>query len=656
MEQVGVRFKLEFEGTDKLNAEMNKLGVNTDDAASSTGNLSNQFALGAIKAQLIMAAVELAGKAVHAYTQFLKESIASAVESEQVNRAFLSVFKDYAGEASDELARLAINAGYSENALRAMAVGVQDFLVPMGVAREEAAEMSTTMLGVATDLAAFRGASIEEVMSAMKSGLAGMSRPMLQYGVDLRAAAVEQELLNMGLVGGAAAASESEMAQARLNLIIRQTADAQGAAVKSMSSSDGLLRTWDARWKDLQDTVGQEFMPVIEKLFPMLLDGLEDVSPGLIEMTEGFAELAEAVGPDLISGFMDAIYFLFEFIKVGTDIVAVVVDLGTAFQNMPEWVQYAINPLTFYTDKIFELIAAMREVEKEVDEAAQNTAFAQHISTASAYIYAMEQQINLTVPELEAMRAAILSLNQDLPEVQEALLLVETRINGVRDASGNFIKPLDEVTSKVGHYSREQIVAALNTSMMTLAVLESTTAMKGQQGALDTQIARTRAWIIELKNALREVGNVTTAVSSGVGSSRTEESTFDRGNFRGMMDGREDIRQIVADAEEAEADRLNRIEEVRRAKKEEEHQHRLNEELKLQQQMQDLAMDFTEDAVGIFVDGWSNGFKDLDKRFGKMLESWVKKMVMSGILDLLGNIVAPGSGKAASGTFGKLLK
>ena len=126
--------------------------------------------------------------------------------------------------------------GRSAFALEEMASKVQDTFVPMGFARGEAAQLSIQLAKLATDVASFNNASDTETMAAFQSAIVGNHETVRQFGIVITEATLNQELLRMGLTKTSQTASNAQKVQARLNLIMAGTTDAQGDAARTADS------------------------------------------------------------------------------------------------------------------------------------------------------------------------------------------------------------------------------------------------------------------------------------------------------------------------------------------------------------------------------------------------------------------------------------
>ena len=75
--------------------------------------------------------------------------------------------------------------GLSELAAKQYAGTMMAMLNSTGVAQDAAAEMSTTLAGLAGDLASFYNISTDEAFMKLRSAIAGETEPMRQLGVNM---------------------------------------------------------------------------------------------------------------------------------------------------------------------------------------------------------------------------------------------------------------------------------------------------------------------------------------------------------------------------------------------------------------------------------------------------------------------------------------
>ena len=155
---------------------------------------------------------------------------------------------------------------YKRQELEGMAASIQDTFVPMGFARGEASQLSIQMTKLATDMASFNNANDVEVMNALQSAIVGNHETMRRFGVVITQTTLNQELLNMGIQGGVKSATEQEKVQARLNIIMKGTTDAQGDAIRTSDSLANRTKGLKAQFEAFAIRIGSELVPAFENL------------------------------------------------------------------------------------------------------------------------------------------------------------------------------------------------------------------------------------------------------------------------------------------------------------------------------------------------------------------------------------------------------
>jgi hypothetical protein len=109
---------------------------------------------------------------------------------EQINKSRV-VFRGSERDILKWSQSTAFGIGISRRAALEAAGTFGNMLVPMGFARDRAAEMSKRMVQLASDMASFNNVPTAEALDAIRSGIAGETEPLRRLGVDLRVAALE---------------------------------------------------------------------------------------------------------------------------------------------------------------------------------------------------------------------------------------------------------------------------------------------------------------------------------------------------------------------------------------------------------------------------------------------------------------------------------
>ena len=232
-----------------------------------------------------------------------------------------------------------------------------NMLVPMGIARLRAAQISKELVKLAADMASFNNASPEEVLEALRAGLAGETEPLRRFGIFLNQDRIIAEAVSSGIVkmtkdttkikaahlavskaiskhtdevkkhgANSREAQEAvlgvELAQDKLskalagttpkltaqqkalathNIIQKDTRDAQGDFARTLGSSlPNAIRVLKAQISDLMAAFGKGLLPVVTRAAQILRTKLADPKVRAFIERLGFA-----VGNTLLRGFVE---------------------------------------------------------------------------------------------------------------------------------------------------------------------------------------------------------------------------------------------------------------------------------------------------------------------------------------------------------------
>lgn len=221
------------------------------------------------------------------------KAIEAAGDAVETQNKFEAVFKETSASAEKWAGDFSNTVGRStQDTLRYLST-FQDTFVPLGFDREEAAGLSEQLTELAVDLASFNNEADTDAIASLQSALVGNHETMRRYGVIITQTTLDQELLNMGIENGIQGATEMEKVQARLNIIMNSTADAQGDAVRTSGSYANQLRALKGNISDVMAEAGQ---PAMEDLTQTMIDFNEwGTSGGYDQMVEGIGDVASAL-------------------------------------------------------------------------------------------------------------------------------------------------------------------------------------------------------------------------------------------------------------------------------------------------------------------------------------------------------------------------
>ena len=225
-------------------------------------------------------------------------AIKLAADAEELGSMFKAVFQEGSADAEKFAQDLAVKLGRSTGDVMEQMAGFQDLFVPMGFARSEAAKLSKQMTSLVQDVASFKNQNPADVARDFNSALVGNHETVRKFGIVITQAALDQELMNMGIAKGTKAATEQQKVMARLQMIIKGTTDAHGDAAKTAGSFTNRMRGLIGVIKDLMGTIGGIFLPVLADLAGKLTAWLRRMEPKIKDFADRMRAITEIIASD----------------------------------------------------------------------------------------------------------------------------------------------------------------------------------------------------------------------------------------------------------------------------------------------------------------------------------------------------------------------
>lgn len=207
--------------------------------------------------------------------------------------------------------------GLSKNQALEAASLFGDMGTSMGLSQEEAANMSTSLAGLAGDLASFKNIDVEQAMTALNGVFTGETESLKTLGVVMTETNLEQFAKDAGLVYDEM--SQAEKVQLRYAYVMKQTANAQGDYSRTSDGTANSMRTMQASFDNLIAILGESLLPAITPIIQFITDLLEkfsELDPETQKMIVIIAAVAAAIGPiaTVIGGIASAISTLIPII------------------------------------------------------------------------------------------------------------------------------------------------------------------------------------------------------------------------------------------------------------------------------------------------------------------------------------------------------
>jgi hypothetical protein len=242
--------------------------------------------------------------------QFGKASVMAASDLEEAISKVSVVF----GRGSAEVEAFGKNSaaalGISSAAAIEAAGTYGNLLQAFGIGQREAQGMSTTLVQLAADMASFNNTSIDQAITALRSGLSGETEPLKRYGVALQDVRLRTEALRLGLIKSTKEAlTPGAKAQAAYELILKDTVLAQGDFKRTSDGVANSLKIIAASADNAQAIIGTKLI--------QSMDLLLDRKDGVQNLANSFETMATNIG-DIVLGTSSFLQQLQEIGKLAT--------------------------------------------------------------------------------------------------------------------------------------------------------------------------------------------------------------------------------------------------------------------------------------------------------------------------------------------------
>lgn len=261
-------------------------------SAMQSGVKSGLGSLGGLLKGALVAGIAAAG--IGSIGSMIAGSITAGSDLQQAIGGVEAVFKGQAGQILAAGEKAAQGVGLSTSAYDQMATTLGAGLKNKGIS--DFAGQTQNLIGLGADLAAQFGGSTSDAVSAISSLMRGESDPIEKYGVAINETAINAELAAKGQSKLTGAALESAKAQARLDILFRQTKDAQGAFGRESETFAGKQQRAAAAWDSMSQKIGMMFLPALTDAMGFINDQALPAIDGLLGSTNPLGEAFTGIG------------------------------------------------------------------------------------------------------------------------------------------------------------------------------------------------------------------------------------------------------------------------------------------------------------------------------------------------------------------------
>lgn len=246
-----------------------------------------------------------------AIADYLGNAVAKFNDFYEAANMFGVSMGDMTNEASGFIDKMEQLLGIDPSeAMNAMA-NIYSMTKSFGLAKEQAYTLSKSLTQLGYDLSSLKNIPISQAFTKIRSAMAGELEPMLQLGVDISKARLQQELLALGFNKQVSTLSQADKATLRYIAILKQTTDAQGDFARTLSSPANMIRVLKAQLSGLARDIGSLLYPALKSILPPLIAAVELIREfvqwvaKLMGVKVEFPDVSSA--SDAVSGVTDAI-------------------------------------------------------------------------------------------------------------------------------------------------------------------------------------------------------------------------------------------------------------------------------------------------------------------------------------------------------------
>jgi len=295
---------------------------------------------------------------------FTKESLSIAEENRQTLAKVGQVYGELSQQVIDWSKNAADSLGLTSGEAQEAAAtfGNMFAALDVGIVKTDKIDtnfalMSTDLVQLAADVAAFNNTTTANVLDAFQSGLAGTSRQLREYGIVITAAQVEQKALELGLKANKDELTEGDKIVARYALMMEQAAHQSGQFARESDSATVQTQVLKAKIRELQGEIGEKLIPVQAKFLDTINDFLSsEAGQELFDsITESVGYLADEVIRLLEEGKFE------EWIE---KIKEKIPEFTQGIKDAAEWIGNLLPKVEALIDKLLSLFGIETEERK----------------------------------------------------------------------------------------------------------------------------------------------------------------------------------------------------------------------------------------------------------------------------------------------------
>ncbi|MCK5127901.1 MAG: hypothetical protein KAR42_16710 [candidate division Zixibacteria bacterium] len=375
-------------------------------------------------------------------------AIKMAMDAEESRNLFEVSMGDMVDIADKWSADLSENLGINRFESQKLIGTFNVMLKSMGHNEKAAYDMSKGMAELTYDMASFYNLEAEDAFLKIQAGITGEIEPLKRLGIIIKDVTIKQWAMDNGMIKQGEQMTENQKVIARYNVIMEQTALAQGDLARTLDSPTNKLRILKSRVAETAITFGMKMMPAFESFLKLAEKGVKwfsSLSDASMVMVIKVAAVAASIGPFLI--------MLGKIIKIAPHVGKAVKVMTGPFGIVTTAILAAGAAIDYFIKKSIELsdkeIAAMTEYGSAAGEyhAMRTKMIGDEIVTVEEW----REIYNKHGRSVERVMKAI----STLPEYEE----IRNRWNEVQESIGEDTEAIGGHFKRLPEYLSESTIA-----------------------------------------------------------------------------------------------------------------------------------------------------------------------------------------------------
>lgn len=150
-----------------------------------------------------------------------------------------------------------------------------DMSTSMGISQIRASELSTSLVGLAGDLASFKNMRIGEVQTALSGIFTGETESLKRLGVVMTEENLNQFLTSKGIGKQMKDLSQAEKVLQRYSYVVQMTSNSHGDFIRTQTGFANQMRIATSAYKDLSIQLGIAILPYATQFLGFLIKGIK---------------------------------------------------------------------------------------------------------------------------------------------------------------------------------------------------------------------------------------------------------------------------------------------------------------------------------------------------------------------------------------------